>query len=237
MKRLLTFTMLATMLGAMLVSAQSVTAQEDGPRICETARNGDPVPGYEVVHGRGGSGNQIVLGTSGDDVLRGGSGNDILCGFGGNDTLRGGSGNDILVRGPGADRLIGGSGNDMLYRDGDDTRIRGGSGNDQIVVAEPEPTGATFTYTVGESDGSGCDLSYALSNAEPELDIFVDFDFANNNSVLGLRFIDETDEFGNAQGSDTTPFSLREGGSVVDARVTDADDVVIATDPAERTCG
>src|SRR5665811_2075294 len=98
MRRLLAFATLAMMLGTMLVPAQSASA-----------RNGDLIPGYEVVYGRGGSGNQVVLGDDGDNDLRGGSGNDILCGFGGNDILRGNSGNDILVDG---ETNKGGSGND-----------------------------------------------------------------------------------------------------------------------------
>ncbi|WP_343525506.1 cadherin domain-containing protein [Sphingomonas sp.] len=48
---------------------------------------------------------EVVVGTSGDDVLNGGIGDDSLSGLGGS---------DILVGGPGADRLDGGEGSDQV---------------------------------------------------------------------------------------------------------------------------
>lgn len=77
----------------------------------------------------GSSGNDVLVGGEGDDVLSGdgawwASGNDILIGGAGNDTLDGGNGADILQGGTGNDLLIGGAGNDT-YRfnrgDGEDT--------------------------------------------------------------------------------------------------------------------
>lgn len=65
-----------------------------------------------------------IIGTEGDDVLKGTTGNDVICGMGGDDRIDGKRGNDVIY---------GGSGNDTLYgRDGDDT-IYGGSGNDLIL--------------------------------------------------------------------------------------------------------
>src|SRR5680860_1859347 len=127
MKRLTTLFMFVTLLGTMLVSAQTVSAQS-GPDICEAARNGEAIPGYQVVYGRGGSGHQVVLGDDGDNDLRGGSGNDVLCGFGGDDILRGNSGNDILVGGDGDDTLRGGSGNDEEIQEGGSSGGGGGGG-------------------------------------------------------------------------------------------------------------
>jgi len=71
---------------------------------------------YKLVQApaQGRSGNDVVVGTPGDDVLVGGSGNDVLCGLGGDDVLLGGSGNDHLDGGPDIDALTGGSGNDTL---------------------------------------------------------------------------------------------------------------------------
>jgi hypothetical protein len=69
---------------------------------------------YKLVQApaQGRAGNDVVVGTAGDDVLVGGSGNDVLCGLGGDDVLLGGSGNDHLDGGPDTDALSGGSGND-----------------------------------------------------------------------------------------------------------------------------
>ena len=71
---------------------------------------------YKLVQApaQGRSGNDVVVGTAGDDILVGGSGNDVLCGLGGDDVLLGGSGNDHLDGGPDIDALTGGSGNDTL---------------------------------------------------------------------------------------------------------------------------
>lgn len=76
---------------------------------------------------RGGSGNDVLVGGSGNDQcsdtapvrkrecgLVGGPGNDLLVGRGGNDALWGGEGEDELFGGPGDDILAGGPGNDLL---------------------------------------------------------------------------------------------------------------------------
>jgi RTX calcium-binding nonapeptide repeat (4 copies) len=102
----------------------TVTAAGPGPSpaaICTVAiaeaRTGVGTYGrYKLVQApaQGRSGNDVVVGTAGDDVLVGGSGNDVLCGLGGDDVLLGGSGNDHLDGGPDIDALTGGSGNDTL---------------------------------------------------------------------------------------------------------------------------
>jgi hypothetical protein len=46
----------------------------------------------------GGPGNDVLLGTKGDDVLNGEEGNDLLFGNGGNDLINGGEGSDQLFR-------------------------------------------------------------------------------------------------------------------------------------------
>ena len=53
-------------------------------------------------------------GTENDDILVGSSGNDVIRGAGGNDQLFGNSGDDVLDGGAGADRILGGSGNDTV---------------------------------------------------------------------------------------------------------------------------
>ena len=58
--------------------------------------------------------NDVLTGTSGDDIIDGGTGNDTISGLAGADLLIGGDGNDILNGGDGSDVLIGGPGNDIL---------------------------------------------------------------------------------------------------------------------------
>ena len=46
----------------------------------------------------------------------GGDGNDVLIGSAGNDTLRGGTGDDVLIGGAGLDILDGGPGDNILIQ-------------------------------------------------------------------------------------------------------------------------
>jgi VCBS repeat-containing protein len=82
---------------------------------------------------RGGSGNDILIGGAGNDLLDGGSGNDLLLGGAGNDTLKGRDGNDILFGGLGNDMLEGGDGNDILVGGSGHDTLRGGEGNDILI--------------------------------------------------------------------------------------------------------
>ena len=62
----------------------------------------------------GGTGNDLILGGTQDDMLNGGTGNDIIVGGSGNDRMDGGTGRDLLVGGLGIDRLTGGTDDDLL---------------------------------------------------------------------------------------------------------------------------
>ena len=62
----------------------------------------------------GGSGDDILIGSILDDVLRGGSGNDILLGRAGDDQPIGQGGRDLLFAGLGSDRPSGGDDDDLL---------------------------------------------------------------------------------------------------------------------------
>jgi Ca2+-binding RTX toxin-like protein len=71
----------------------------------------------------------VINGLGGDDVItasglsgmllteNGGDGDDVLIGSPGNDTLNGGNGDDVLLGGPGQDALDGGPGNNVLIQD------------------------------------------------------------------------------------------------------------------------
>jgi hypothetical protein len=103
-------------------------------------------------------GDDVIVGSNGDDRIFGGLGNDIICGNGGNDYLRGGYGDDHLYGGPGDDIVAGNwgydwvygdDGNDMLYanweqeEDADFDILMGGAGNDHLFMG-------TATYACGE---------------------------------------------------------------------------------------
>ena len=86
----------------------------------------------------GGSGDDTLTGTEGNDSLNGRRGNDILTGNAGNDTLIGGNGKDFLVGSAGDDLLDGGNGTDTL---------RGGLGNDILTGGNRQDI---FVFASGE---------------------------------------------------------------------------------------
>jgi RTX calcium-binding nonapeptide repeat (4 copies)/Peptidase_C39 like family len=104
----------------------------------------------------GGSGNDVLNGSTGDNSMSDGFGNDridftsnsvaaILTTGGGNDTVKGSMFNDSLTGSSGADvidgwlgndTLNGGAGNDSLSGNVGDDRVNGGSGADQLDGAD-----------------------------------------------------------------------------------------------------
>ncbi len=87
---------------------------------------------------RGGEGDDVVHGESGNDELYGGRGADLLNGGSGEDKIFGGDGNDLLSGGTGNDELEGGSGKDRYVfgrGDGRDVIDNRGHGSDGDVLA------------------------------------------------------------------------------------------------------
>ncbi|MEU4153599.1 FG-GAP-like repeat-containing protein [Streptomyces sp. NPDC026659] len=88
------------------------------------------------------TGNGIVYGTSGADVIvtgngndgvTGNGGNDTICTFGGNDAVAAGGGADYIDGGDATDAITGGDGNDVVKGGAGDDALSGGSGNDTVV--------------------------------------------------------------------------------------------------------
>src|SRR5688572_5191618 len=111
--------------------SQSLSASISGITDTDTATitwNAPPpaCPGYE-----GSKLNQVV-GTSGNDVLTGGGGKDVICGLEGDDTLSGQSGKDVLLGGSGNDTLSGANSKDKLFGEDGDDALSGGNGKDAL---------------------------------------------------------------------------------------------------------
>ena len=106
---------------------------------------------------RGGRGNDVLQGGSGDNNIDGQQGNDILRGGDGNNNLRGGSGNDTLFAEEGSGNLIGGGGNDQIFAGLNTGFVRGGNGTDSLTVPAGStvnpfsPTGGTVQLPNGNS--------------------------------------------------------------------------------------
>jgi Ca2+-binding RTX toxin-like protein len=128
---------------AVLLDDSTSPAAQSGPRIkgierIEAGAGNDVVDltskryAYGDVTIDGGSGNDVLWSSGGNDVLLGGSGNDKMNGGAGNDYLDGGTGNDVLNGGKGVDLLQGGAGSDELTDTSGNGLMDGGAGNDTL---------------------------------------------------------------------------------------------------------
>ena len=86
--------------------------------------------------GTGTPGDDVLVGTAGDDFIRCGSGHDRVDGRGGDDVIDCGSGDDVVRGEAGEDRLLGGSGDDLLEGGSGDDELFGDSGDDRLVGGE-----------------------------------------------------------------------------------------------------
>jgi len=125
----------------------------------------------------GGSGyNDVLLGSSGVNLMLGDWGDDYIDGRGGDDLLYGMVGNDTILGGAGADRLVGDVGNDTLNGGDGNDDVWGGLGNDVMTGGAGADT--FFFATVGETYGfdiitdfqQGVDKIYlAAIDARPDI--------------------------------------------------------------------
>ncbi|MEO8290717.1 MAG: Calx-beta domain-containing protein, partial [Gaiellaceae bacterium] len=124
-------------------------------------------PDFDVV--KGGSGNDRLVGSGIQNILRGEGGNDVLDGAGANDTLLGGPGNDRMLGGPGGagvdnDDLVGEDGVDTadysartlaLVIDSDDDDDDGGAGEgDNVWISTENILGGSGNDTLTGSAGN-----------------------------------------------------------------------------------
>ena len=109
-----------------------------------------------------------IAGGSGDDVLKGGAGNDVMYDYRGKTQMSGGDGNDQLVaHGLSEDGktyydniIVGGGGNDYIEGGGGNDLIHGGDGNDVIYGLSGSDTiygGEDDDYIDGGEDGDKID--------------------------------------------------------------------------------
>ncbi|MFN3748267.1 MAG: cadherin domain-containing protein, partial [Sphingorhabdus sp.] len=130
----------------------------------------------------GGEGNDVLVGTQGNDFVYGGAGNDQLFLLGGDDIGNGGTGNDmvwgdtgrdLVIGGLGADELIGGAGSDAISGDDGADDIYGGADRDILSGGR------------GDGDqivGGGGDDTFKYSRGDGKDTVFDDF--SNNWDVV-----------------------------------------------------
>ena len=108
-------------------------------------------PGNDVINGT--SGNDVIVGLGGNDIINGGNGDDVICGNAGNDTLNGGNGNDTLLGSFGNDTLNGNNGDDSLDGGADNDALAGNNGNDTL-------TGSTGADSFNGGSGSDTNTDF-----------------------------------------------------------------------------
>jgi Ca2+-binding RTX toxin-like protein len=155
---------------------------------------------------RGGSGNDQLTGSAGNDILEGGDDVDRLFGNGGNDVLRGGNhgdylsggdGSDVLIGGAGDDSLDGGLGNDIYYfgpgfgRDGLRETANGGTDQINFSYGENGPVNAALTFSFSGARTTVTDGSNTLTHEGNFVEQVIGgaandtFTFADNVTIAG----------------------------------------------------
>ena len=107
-----------------------------------------------VLNGR--AGNDVLTGGDTADTLSGGAGNDILVGNGGSDLLNGQAGNDTLRGGNGDDRMFGDEGRDILYGGNGNDLMNGGEGSDVLTgeAGDDSINGGNGSDAISGGDGN-----------------------------------------------------------------------------------
>lgn len=172
----------------------------------------------------GGSGNDTINGSDGDDLLLAGSGRDSVMGNPGNDTIIGGGGDDTLQGGDGNDTVLGQGGEDRIEGNDGDDFLNSGAGRDLVygddvpalvdpdsTVPPPIPVGGNDTITGGaRSDtlfgGVGSDVIYGGSGN----------DFVNGGDGSDRLFGQGGDDIINGGGGDDDIIWRGRGDDVVD---------------------
>lgn len=164
-------------------------------------------------------GDDVILGTSGPDVINGGDGDDIICGQGGDDVINGGDGKDLINGGSGDDTINSGQGLDTVFGEGGDDFVSGGRGKDTIFggAGDDDLRGNEGTDTI--DGGAGDDELRGGQKA----DLLVGG--TGNDELIGGTRPDVLDG-----GPGLDRFN---GGSGVDACVADPDGDAEASDSCE----
>jgi len=147
----------------------------------------------------GSTANDLVYGNEGEDLISGGLGNDSLFGGKDKDVLTGEEGNDSLSGGQDADFLIGGAGNDILLGGRGNDFLSSGSGNDTLVG------GLGHDILVGLDDNNSIKIGGSnlyVIQAEPGVT-----DVNNADFIVGFKV--GVDRIGLAGGLDATDVDLQ----------------------------
>ncbi|MDP3527635.1 MAG: calcium-binding protein, partial [Hoeflea sp.] len=156
---------------------------------------GEDLPDYLAgLIGSNNANNNLLVGTSGNDVMHGGistaanaaNGNDILVGGAGDDTLYGGGGSDLLLGGVGNDILFGGTGDDILFGGAGDDILNGGLGRDILVGGAGSDT---FVFDANALADAGANIRDLIADYN-----LVEGDVVDLSALLGGQAITEANK-------------------------------------------
>ena len=145
--------------------AVAVTATMDGVFDDGEAGEGDTV-GTDIENATGGSGDDTITGTAGENNLIGGAGADTIDAAAGDDSVDGGTGADQLTPGAGNDRAFGGDDGDTLFGGAGNDHFDGGAGSDTV---DHSGVAAALTVSLASSSaqntvGAGIDTLVSFEN-------------------------------------------------------------------------
>lgn len=133
---------------------------------------------------KGSSGNDVIMGASTDDHLHGQTGNDVLQGGIGNDTLSGDTGNDLLLGGEGTDLYV------FNLGDGQDTLVDTIDGN--II---------RFGEAISRSSLQIADVTYLDETDSPVRAVSVRYGTTNDTLLIRDGLLGRIERFEFADGS------------------------------------
>ena len=155
------------------------------------------------------SGDDVIMGTDGVNVINAGDGNDTICAGDGDDIINAGDGRDVVFAGDGDDIIQLGQGRDIAYGEAGADFISGGRGKDVINggAGDDDLRGNEGTDTI--NGGAGSDELRGGQKADS-----INGDSGDDNLVGGTR----PDILDGGLGLDT----YNGGGSLSDTCIADA---------------
>ncbi|MFD1259670.1 calcium-binding protein [Entomomonas asaccharolytica] len=146
-----------------------------------------------------------VIGSSGNDILYGRDGNDILIGGSGDDRLYGENGDDRLEAGEGDDYLYGGAGDDILVAGPGSSFLQGGAGNDTYIIHRGD--GLVTIYDSGSTSDEDKVIFEDLASTDIALVELIDnntlvINFSSGDKVIFQRRTLSTNQIASYQFAD-----------------------------------
>ena len=112
-------------------SNETLIPQSDGSNLSVTPESPFS-PNGEILEGT--ADNDLILGKSGNNIIKAYEGDDVIFEDGGNDIIDAGDGNDIVYSGADNDLVMGGNGYDTIYAGLGNDVVFGGDGHDAIFA-------------------------------------------------------------------------------------------------------